>query len=89
MQIRSAEELFKDLIELNADQWNIKLAKELSMDINEFKTSFLIRDKLTNISEDRIKLDLYKIQIKEHGEEQKKKDDENYKKSETVKLDYN
>lgn len=76
MKIRSALELFDDLINLNADEWNTKLAKELGMTLDELKFAFIMRDKIA-ITEDRVKLDVYKIQIQQSGSVQKDKDTEN------------
>ncbi len=87
MQIRDSSELLRDLINMTADQWNTRLAQELNMNPNDFRNSFLVRDKLTNISEDRIKLDLYKMQLKDFGNEQLETDDNNFRKIETGKLD--
>lgn len=82
MKIRNSEELFDDLVNLNADQWNMKLAKELSMSVIELKAQFILRDKITNISEDRIKLDIYKTNIVESGNKQINTDNDSYKKLE-------
>jgi uncharacterized protein YjbI with pentapeptide repeats len=87
--MRNASELLDDLINLNADEWNTKLAAELNMNIIDFKNSFLIRDKLTNISEDRIKLEVYKIQIKDFGDIQQGRDESNIQKIETGAVDEN
>ena len=75
MKFRSSSELFTDLINLNADEWNIKLAKELKMTIEQMKSLFVLKDKL-NMTEDRVKLVLYKKDIRKSGEVQKEVDEQ-------------
>lgn len=82
MKFRSGPELFKNLMDMCADVWNITLAKELGMTVDELKYAFIMRDKIA-ITEDRVKLDIYKLDIERNGELQKDIDEENLKKYES------
>lgn len=73
---RSGPELLEDLINLNADEWNLKLAMELGVSVEFLRASFITRDKIS-LTEDKIKLDVYKIKIKDFGEIQDKVDASN------------
>lgn len=83
MKFRSGSELFRDLVQMNADLWNTSIAKELNMSVEELKYAFIMRDKLI-VTEDRVKLDIYKLEIERNGNLQKEIDDENFKKYESL-----
>ena len=46
--MRTAEQLFKDLVNLTADRWNAKLSEELGMSVDVFRTSIINKEQLTN-----------------------------------------
>ena len=60
--MRTAEQLFKDLVNLTADRWNAKLSEELGMSVDVFRTSIINKEQLTN-NEDKITLGLRKSAI--------------------------
>lgn len=82
MKFRTGPELFSDLMEMAADRWNATLAKELGITLEELKYAFIMRDKIP-VTEDRIKLDIYKLEIEKSGNLQKEVDNENLKKYES------
>ena len=61
---RDGESIFEDLLNLNADEWNTLLAKELNLSLNQIKELILSRE--LKLDEPKPKIDISKSKIKNH-----------------------
>ena len=71
--MRTAQELFNDLVNDTADEWNTKMAKDVGLDVEYLKASTIVKENLSN-NEDRIHLTLSKESINTLYKKQIEKD---------------
>lgn len=73
--MRNSTKLFKDLVNDTADVWNLKMAKDLGVDVEYLKSTIMVKENLSN-NEDRIHLDITKTNINELAKKQTEVDAE-------------
>jgi fluoroquinolone resistance protein len=67
--MRTADDLFRDLVNDTADEWNVKMASDIGVDVEYLKISTILKENLSN-NEDRIHLNLSKAALKNMFEKQ-------------------